>query len=82
MDQDLAARVGTAVAVLNYKTYSVASEKHLDVIDLRRICTRPEDYANPIEPSDIGGKKIASAILERVMRRNRGNPTRCVLGEG
>jgi hypothetical protein len=63
---DLAGPVEAAVAVLNDKIYSVASEKHLPVIDLRRICNRPEDYANPIEPSDIGGRRIASAIFEHV----------------
>ena len=66
MVQDIAAPTVAAVAVLNDKIYSVANEKHLPVIDLRRICNRPEDYANPIEPSDIGGRKIASAILEHI----------------
>jgi len=70
MDQDVAPRVEAALAVLNDKIYSVANEKHLSVIDLRGICNRPEDYANPIEPSDIGGRKIAAAILEHVIRRN------------
>jgi hypothetical protein len=34
----------------------------LPVIDLRAICTNPEDYANAIEPSSVGGAKIARAI--------------------
>jgi hypothetical protein len=38
----------------------------LPVIDLRSICNRPEDYANPIEPSSIGGEKIARAIVALV----------------
>jgi len=71
---DLANRVEAAVAVLNDRIYSVANERRLPVIDLRRICNRPEDYANPIEPSDIGGKKIASAILEHIKTRNSLNP--------
>jgi hypothetical protein len=69
MTQDVALPIQAAVAVLNDKIYSVANERHLAVIDLRRICNRPEDYANPIEPSDIGGMKIASAILDRVKTR-------------
>jgi hypothetical protein len=32
------------------------------VIDLRAVCTYPEDYANPIEPSSVGGEKIARTI--------------------
>jgi hypothetical protein len=29
---------------------------------LRLVCTEPSDYANPIEPSGSGGRKIALAI--------------------
>jgi hypothetical protein len=36
------------------------------LIDLRAICTEVGDYANPIEPSVRGGKKIAQAIVELV----------------
>jgi lysophospholipase L1-like esterase len=39
-----------------------ASARGLALIDLRLICTAAEDLANPIEPSVIGGAKIASAI--------------------
>jgi hypothetical protein len=38
----------------------------LPLIDLRLICTMPEDDANPIEPSAIGGEKIAAAIARAV----------------
>jgi hypothetical protein len=36
------------------------------VIELRAVCSRPEDYANPIEPSSAGGEKIARAIARLV----------------
>lgn len=36
------------------------------VLDLRLICDEPEDYANPIEPSARGGRKIATAIARLV----------------
>jgi lysophospholipase L1-like esterase len=39
-----------------------ASARGLALIDLRLICRNDEDLANPIEPSVIGGAKIASAI--------------------
>jgi hypothetical protein len=39
-----------------------AVDHKLKVIELRSVCTRPEDYANPIEPSSIGAAKIARAI--------------------
>jgi hypothetical protein len=38
----------------------------LPVIDLRFICTTPADYGNEIEPSSIGGAKIADAIVQVV----------------
>lgn len=33
-----------------------------DVIELRDVCNELSDFANPIEPSGIGGRKIARAI--------------------
>jgi hypothetical protein len=36
------------------------------LIDLRLICNDDADYANEIEPSDKGGRKIAKAILRLV----------------
>lgn len=42
----------------------------LPVIGLRLICDQREDYANPIEPSAIGGEKIATAIARLVTGRN------------
>jgi hypothetical protein len=41
----------------------VAFERGLRVIDLRLVCSEPSDYANPIEPSGSGGRKIASSIV-------------------
>jgi len=34
----------------------------LPLIDLRLVYDKDEDYANPIEPSDAVGKKIARVI--------------------
>ena len=34
--------------------------------DLRLVCNRAEDYENPIEPSWVGGKKIAKGISDFV----------------
>jgi hypothetical protein len=41
----------------------IAVERRLKVVDMRLICNSPADYANPIEPSSIGGAKIAQAIV-------------------
>jgi lysophospholipase L1-like esterase len=56
------ARVG--VAAFNDVILRIASEKGLASIDLRLVCSLREDFANPIEPSAIGGDKIVRAILK------------------
>ena len=53
----------TAMAVFDDRILRIALEKGLPAIELRAVCNRPEDYANPIEPSSIGGEKIACAIV-------------------
>jgi GDSL-like Lipase/Acylhydrolase family len=52
-----------ALMVFNDAILRVAIEHRLAVIDLRLICSDPQDYANPIEPSSVGGAKIAQAIV-------------------
>ncbi|QAY75966.1 SGNH/GDSL hydrolase family protein [Sphingosinicella sp. BN140058] len=54
--------VRTALAVFNDVITRTAFARGATLIDLRLICDRDEDYANPIEPSAAGGNKIASAI--------------------
>jgi hypothetical protein len=54
------ARVG--LALFNDVILRTAIDLRLDALELRSICTEPGDYANPIEPSDQGGLKIARAI--------------------
>lgn len=56
-------RVVVALTLFNDVIIRVATEHRLQVIDLRFICTQPQDYANPIEPSAAGGAKIAKAIV-------------------
>jgi hypothetical protein len=53
----------TALAVLNDRITREAFSRSLTMIDLRVICDRDEDFANPIEPSARGGAKIAAAIV-------------------
>jgi hypothetical protein len=40
------------------------------VIDLRLVCTAAVDYANEIEPSAVGGAKIADAIARVVIQHD------------
>ncbi len=64
-------RIATlALSIFNDVIIRIAISRKLKVIDLRSICTAPTDYANPIEPSSIGGEKIAKAIVELVAGDN------------
>ena len=59
-EQATAARVG--IAIFNDVILRTAVDLRVDALELRSICTDPSDYANPIEPSGTGGKKIARGI--------------------
>jgi hypothetical protein len=61
-DPDYRERAIVALTALNDAIVRTACAHGLDVIDLRAVCDLPQDYANPIEPSSIGGAKIARAI--------------------
>jgi lysophospholipase L1-like esterase len=50
------------LSVFNDTITREAAARGLALIDLRLICTEDADLANPIEPSVIGGAKIANAI--------------------
>ena len=53
-------------SAFNDIVYKTANKYGADVLELRHIFTSSEDYANPIEPSHIGGEKLAKAITEWV----------------
>ncbi|MFL5541733.1 MAG: hypothetical protein ACJ8J0_22295 [Longimicrobiaceae bacterium] len=65
-DPEMGRRAAAAMAVFDDRILRIALEKGLPVIELRALCSHPEDYANPIEPSSIGGEKIARAITRVV----------------
>jgi hypothetical protein len=60
----------TALNIFNDCILREAITHELPVIDLRLICTEPEDYANEIEPGIPGGRKIAEAILRLVQNHD------------
>lgn len=71
--------VSVALMVFNDAILRVAIEHRLAVIDLRLVCADPRDYANPIEPSSVGGAKIARAIVALLSGSGDGTrPTRIV----
>ena len=58
-------KAGQAILKMHNDTvYYLASKFDVDVLELRNIFTNKEDYANPIEPSHIGGEKLAKAIIQ------------------
>jgi hypothetical protein len=59
-------RAATALTVFNDAILRISAEKQLKVIELRHVCSKAEDFANPIEPSSAGGDKIAKAIVRAV----------------
>ena len=52
--------------IIMYETF----KRNLPLIDLRVLCSEDEDFANPIEPSCIGGLKIANKIKEISMKHD------------
>lgn len=61
-DEEFQTMARIVVAVFNDSILRLSLEKSVRAIDLRLVCRVAEDYANPIEPSAIGGRKIARAI--------------------
>jgi len=53
-----------ALSVFNDAILRCASDVGVPVLDLRRIFREAKDYANPIEPSAIGGAKLVKAIVK------------------
>lgn len=45
-------------------------KRNLPLIDLRNLCNEDQDFANPIEPSCIGGMKIAKTIHKIAIKHN------------
>lgn len=48
-------------------------KRNLPLIDLRVLCNNDKDFANPIEPSCIGGLKIAHKIRDIALNYNFNN---------
>jgi lysophospholipase L1-like esterase len=72
--------VRTALTIFNDCISRAAFSRCLPLIDLRLICSEDGDYANPIEPSVQGGRKMASAIAAWVL--DRGRRSMVVAGNG
>jgi hypothetical protein len=65
---DIALSSKAMVSMLNDIVYSTANTYNAEVLELRNIFTKPKDYANPIEPSHIGGSKFALEINDWIQQ--------------
>jgi len=73
-DADYQRLARTALMVFNDVILRAGFEYGLGVIDLRFVCSSAEDYANPIEPSSVGGQKIARCIVSAVSNSRECTP--------
>jgi hypothetical protein len=74
--------VRTALALFNDVIGRAAFARGLTLIDLRLLCSEDEDYANPIEPSERGGDKIAAAVARFAEGRDSTGTSRVIAGPG
>ena len=56
----------TALPIFNDAILRVSFEEGLNIVDLRLVCTEKNDFVNEIEPSEVGGAKIATAVARAV----------------
>lgn len=75
--------IRTALALFNDVIGRAAFARGLTLIDLRLLCSDDEDYANPIEPSALGGDKIAAAVARFAAGgRDSGGASLVIAGPG
>jgi hypothetical protein len=65
-DTERTSIVRAGVALFNDAIVRTAIDFRVDLLELRSICVEPADYATPIEPSGLGGRKIALAVARAV----------------
>jgi hypothetical protein len=66
LDAERATIARAALTLFNDVIMRTAIDFRVDLLELRSICTEPADYANPIELSGRGGRKIALAVANVV----------------
>ena len=65
-DPELQRLAETALSFFNDVITEEALRRRLPVIDLRDVCSDQSAFANPIEPSELGGNLITDAIIEHL----------------
>jgi hypothetical protein len=79
-DPEHARHARIALALFNDVILRTAFALSLPAIELRLVCNEPADYANPIEPSGRGGRKIALAVARAVGARDEATASRVLAG--
>jgi hypothetical protein len=76
--------VETAMCVFDHEILVAGLDRGLPVVDLRRVCSSKADFFNPIEPNEVGGARIAAAVLAafRAPRYELGGRPMTVQGTG
>jgi len=59
--------ISAALSMWNDAILQAALDYNLPVVDLRRVCSAPQDYTRRIEPNEQGGRKIAEALYKAHM---------------
>ena len=62
-DNEMQVMAEAGLSFFNDVITQEALRLELPIIDLREVCASKESFANPIEPSEIGGDLITNAIL-------------------
>jgi lysophospholipase L1-like esterase len=65
----------SAVSIINDVIQQEGRRRSFDILELRTLFDDRADYANPIEPSAIGGAKLAKCISDWVKLGSRGSGT-------
>ena len=57
-----------AISIFDDVIYRTRNELRVPVTEMRDICSGPAEYANEIEPSSLGSRKIARAMQNHITR--------------
>ena len=73
-DADLQRVASAGLTFFNDVILLEATQSRVPVLDLRSIFTESHHYANPIEPSESGGAKLADSISRLVLEHDFSRP--------
>jgi hypothetical protein len=77
LEEPRASLARLALALFNDVILRTATDLGLDVLELRALRRVPGEYANPIEPSGLGGLKIARGIARAIKVLDTGTRPTC-----